>query len=133
MSFQCTIVTPEEQAFDAAVTSVVLPAFDGMMGILSGHSPMLVQLGVGPFEIEEGAGGKGSKRKFVVDGGVAQMKDNRLTVLTGYAASVDKIDVAAVKAELATAEAKKPEDAAGKIKVTAEIARAKAKLHAAGA
>ncbi len=131
MSFQCTIVTPEAQTFDATVTSVVLPAHDGMIGILSGHSPLLIQLGVGSFEVETSAG-KGGRSRFVVDGGVAQMKDNRLTVLTNYAASADAIDVPAVKAELAAAEARNPTDAAGKIRTTSEIARAKAKLHAAG-
>jgi F-type H+-transporting ATPase subunit epsilon len=130
MSFQCTIVTPEEQTFDATVNGVVLPAHDGMLGILTGHSPLLVQLGVGTFEAEQAGAGR---RRFVIDGGVAQMCDNRLTVLTGYAAAADTVDVAAVKAELAAAEARDPKDAAGKIRKASDISRAKAKLQVAGA
>ena len=61
------------------------------------------------------------------------MCDNRLTVLTGYAAAADTVDVAAVKAELAAAEARDPKDAAGKIRKASDISRAKAKLQVAGA
>ena len=47
MSFQCTVVTPEEQAFDAQVTQAILPAHDGLVGILTDRAPLLVKLGTG--------------------------------------------------------------------------------------
>ena len=40
MSFQCTVVTPEQQILDETVTQVILPAHDGQMGILTGRAPL---------------------------------------------------------------------------------------------
>ena len=87
MSFQCTVVTPEQQAFDAAITQAILPSHDGLMGILTGRAPLLVRLGKGPLRLDL-IGGK--SQTFAVDGGVAQMKDNRLTVLTGSAVASEQ-------------------------------------------
>ncbi len=80
--FHCTVVTPEAQVFDADVTSVVLPAHDGQMGVLSLHAPMMVQLGEGSLDITPSAGGS---QKLKIKGGFAQVKDNQLVVLTDEA------------------------------------------------
>jgi F-type H+-transporting ATPase subunit epsilon len=98
MAFKCTLVTPETQLFDDSATSVVLPAFDGQIGILTDHAPALMKLGSGELLITTAA--KATVR-FFVDGGVAQMKDNVLTILTDQAIDPAKIDVEAAKKELA--------------------------------
>ena len=82
MSFQCTVVTPEQQALDESAEQVVLPAHDGQLGILTGRAPLLVKLGVGPMRVDLAGGGR---KLFLVDGGVAEMKDDKLTVLPRYA------------------------------------------------
>ena len=79
MSFQCDIVTPDHEVFKEPVSSVVLPAHDGYLGILTGRAPILVRLGAGTLTATLVRGGSAA---FEVRGGVAQMKDNRLTVLT---------------------------------------------------
>lgn len=79
MAFQCTIVTPEQQAFEASVKQAIIPAHDGLIGLLTGRAPLLVKLGVGPLRVDLP---DGRQQFFQVEGGVAQMKDNRLTVLT---------------------------------------------------
>lgn len=96
MSFQCTIVTPEQQLLDQPVTQVILPAHDGQIGILTGRSPLLAKLGLGKLQIDV-AGGK--RQTFLVDGGIAQMKDNKLTVLTNAAWAPEDIDAAAARQE----------------------------------
>jgi F-type H+-transporting ATPase subunit epsilon len=78
VSFQCDIVTPDSQPFAGTVESVVLPAHDGQVGILTGRAPLLVKLGTGTLTTRIG----GTEKHFQVDRGVAQMKDNKLTVLT---------------------------------------------------
>lgn len=98
MAFKCTLVTPETQLFDDTVVSVVLPAHDGQIGILTDHAPVLLKIGSGELLIETAA--KATVR-FFVDGGVAQMKDNVLTILTDQAMDPAKIDVEAAKKELA--------------------------------
>ncbi len=79
MAFQCDIVTPDHEVFKESVSSVVLPAHDGYLGILTNRAPLLVRLGAGTLTATLVRGGATA---FEVRGGVAQMKDNRLTVLT---------------------------------------------------
>ena len=104
MSFQCVIVTPEQQLLDEAATQAVVPAHDGLVGILTGRAPLLVKLGLGPLRIDL-SGGK--TREFLVDGGVAQMKDNRLTVVTNAAWAPDELDPETARAEYAEAAARR--------------------------
>jgi len=127
MAFQCVIVTPEQQALDESVTQAILPAHDGLLGILTDRAPLLVKLGAGPLRIDL-AGGQ--KREFFVEGGVAEMKDNRLTVLTNEAIPSDQIDAATARAEFAEASARKPTDAksAGDRQRQLDRARAKERL-----
>ena len=108
MAFQCTIVTPEAQALDESVSQAILPAHDGLIGILTDRAPLLVKLGVGPLRVDL-AGGQ--KKFFLVDGGVAQMKDNKLTVLTTVAKASTELDAQTARAEYAEAAARKPTDA----------------------
>lgn len=103
MSFKCVIVTPEAQALDAQVSQVILPAFDGQLGILTGRSPLLAKLGLGALRLDVVGGGRQS---FFVEGGVAQMKGNTLTVLTNEAVPAAEIDPATARAEYAEAEAR---------------------------
>jgi F-type H+-transporting ATPase subunit epsilon len=107
MSFQCTIVTPEQQALDATVEQAILPAHDGLIGILTDRAPLLVKLGVGPLRVDIK---QGQQRHFLVDGGVAQMKDNKLTVLTTLATPAGEISADTARAEYAEAEARKATD-----------------------
>ena len=43
MSFRCVVVTPEQQTLDETVTQAILPAHDGLLGILTDRSPLLVK------------------------------------------------------------------------------------------
>lgn len=104
MPFRCVIVTPEQQVLDASLTAAVLPAHDGLIGILTDRAPLLAKLGQGPLRVDL-AGGQ--TRSFYVEGGVAQMKDNRLTILTNEATPAGEIDADAARAEYAEAVARK--------------------------
>ena len=107
MSFRCVVVTPEQQTLDETVSQAILPAHDGLLGILTDRAPILVKLGIGPLRIDL-AGGQ--KRTYFIDGGIAQMKDNNLTILTQEAISPENIDAAAAKAAYEAAKAKAPSD-----------------------
>ena len=80
MAFDCDIVTPDREVFKESVSSVILPAHDGQIGILTNRAPLLVRLGAGTLTATLARGG--TTTAFRVRGGVAQMKDNHLTVLT---------------------------------------------------
>ena len=107
MSFQCTVVTPEEQVLDETVTQAILPAHDGQIGILTGRAPILVKLGAGPLRVDVQGG---QSRTYFVDGGIAQMTGDKLTVLTDEATPAAEIDLESAKAEFAEATARVPTD-----------------------
>lgn len=129
MAFRCVIVTPEEQALDESASQAIVPAWDGQLGILTGRAPILVKLGLGPLRIDL-AGGK--QRTFLIDGGIAQMKDNRLTILTDQATAAEDIDVEAARAEYAAAEARVANDLKDREDRTHQMRRARMKQELAG-
>ena len=102
MAFQCVIVTPDQQAFDERITQAIVPAHDGQIGILTDRAPLLVKLGTGALQLDVAAG---QRRTLFIDGGIAQMKDNRLTIVTNEAINPADIDAETARAEYAEASA----------------------------
>ncbi len=129
MSFQCTVVTPEQQVLDETVTQAILPAHDGQIGILTSRAPLLVKLGAGALRVDV-AGGQ--SRTWFVDGGIAQMKGNKLTVLTDEATPATEIDAETARAEYAEALARIPTDDKTKKDRDRAMQRARAKQMVAG-
>ncbi len=82
-----SVISPEAVLFDGDAESVVAPAFDGEVGILTGHAPMMTLLGKGQLRVSGGAGGV-EARQFAVEGGFLQVVDNQVRVVTEKAASV---------------------------------------------
>ena len=76
------VVSPERVVFDGEGISVVAPAWDGKVGILTGHAPMITLLGMGELAVDLPGGGS---RTFHVAGGALQVLDNQVTVLSEYA------------------------------------------------
>lgn len=79
MAFECVVVTPEQQAFSEKISQAILPAHDGMIGILTDRAPLLVKLAKGTLRLDLV---NGQKTTFQIQGGIAQMKGNKLTILT---------------------------------------------------
>jgi F-type H+-transporting ATPase subunit epsilon len=129
MAFRCTIVTPEEQVLDESLTQAILPAHDGLIGILTDRAPLLAKLGQGPLRVDL-AGGQ--SRYYYVEGGIAQMKDNRLTILTSEATPASEIDAEAARAEYAEAVARRITDAHSFDDRQKQMARGRAKQELAG-
>ena len=98
MAFQCTVATPEGLVFDQSVTGAIVPAHDGQIGILTDRAPILLKIGAGELRLHV-AGGKDAT--LFVAGGVAQMKDNVLTILTDEAVAPEKLDVEAARKAIA--------------------------------
>ncbi len=87
-TFNCTVITPEAAVLECDVTSVAFPAHDGEMGILNHRAPLICRMGIGTLRIE----GPDGPHRFFVDGGFAQVVDNRLTLLTEQARTIDELD-----------------------------------------
>ncbi|MCX5762748.1 MAG: ATP synthase F1 subunit epsilon [Gemmatimonadetes bacterium] len=75
-----SVVSPEATLFEGEATSVVAPAFDGEVGILLNHAPMITVLGQGTLRVE-GA----TPARFTVSGGFVQVVDNQVRVVTEQA------------------------------------------------
>ncbi len=94
--FHCSVVTPERAVLECEAKFVALPAWDGEVGILKGRAPLLCKLGIGRLRIETAAG----TQVLFVDGGFAEMLDNRLTILTEDARAPEELDRQAASANL---------------------------------
>ena len=123
MAFQCVIVTPDQQAFDERITQAIVPAHDGQMGILTDRAPLLVKLGTGALQLDVAAG---SRRTLFIDGGIAQMKDNRLTIVTNEAIDPADIDAETARAEYAEASAQVATDEKSQADRQRRLTRARA-------
>ena len=71
------VISPTEVGFEGTGDSVVVPAHDGLMGILRGHAPMMTLLGTGEVTVRDGA----SIYRIAVSGGFLQVVDNEVSVL----------------------------------------------------
>ncbi len=76
-TIQCSILTPEHTLYEGEVGFAVVQAFDGEMGFLFNHSPLISELGVGEVRLSD----SNSTESFFVEGGVVEIKDNKMIVL----------------------------------------------------
>lgn len=81
----CTVITPEKQVLEAQATQVIVPAHDGLIGILDHRAPLVCELGEGRLRIDLAGGGQ---KNVDIAGGFAQVLNNQVTVLTERAAEV---------------------------------------------
>jgi F-type H+-transporting ATPase subunit epsilon len=72
-----TLIAPDRSLFDGEATSVVAPAYDGLVGILPGHAPFLTLLGTGSLTVTQG----GSSNRFTVAGGFLQVVGDTVRVV----------------------------------------------------
>jgi len=73
-----SVISPERTLFEGSARGVVAPAFDGELGILPMHSPLMTLLGKGTLRVDTAEG----ERRFGVDGGFLQVVDNEVRVVT---------------------------------------------------
>jgi F-type H+-transporting ATPase subunit epsilon len=90
------MTTPEKVAMQGQAEFVVLPAFEGEMGVLPGHAPFLVQLKPGEVRVTE----NGEVRRFAVSGGFAEVKDDKVALFAETAELADSIDAERAKQAL---------------------------------
>jgi F-type H+-transporting ATPase subunit epsilon len=87
-TFHFDLVSPEQLAFSGEVDQVDIPGVEGDFGVLAGHAPVVAAVRPGILTITTG----GAHQKMVVLGGLAEVSDNRLTVLADVATSIQEVD-----------------------------------------
>jgi F-type H+-transporting ATPase subunit epsilon len=78
-----SVISPEAVLFEGTTESVTAPAFDGEVGILTGHAPMMTLLGRGELRLGTGGG-----HRFRVEGGFLQVVDDKVRVVTEHASKL---------------------------------------------
>ena len=87
--FKLEIVNPEKSFLNKDdVSEVVVPAFEGEMGILKDHISIISFLKAGILKVFS----KSGEDKYYVEDGIIEFKENTLSVLTSSIFSLDKID-----------------------------------------
>jgi F-type H+-transporting ATPase subunit epsilon len=92
-------VTPEDTILDEKADFVVVPLFDGELGIGANHSPMIGRLGYGELRLRTGE----NVQRFYVDGGFVEVLGDTITVLTNQAVLTTEVDLEESRSQLAEA------------------------------
>ena len=104
---QVELVAADRTVWSGQASMIVAKTADGDIGVLRNHMPVLSLLVDGVVEIVPVDG----ERMFAaVDGGFLSVANNRVSILSQFAALSDEIDVAAARAELEAAQADADDD-----------------------
>jgi F-type H+-transporting ATPase subunit epsilon len=87
--FKVEIINPEKSfLFKEDVIEVIIPAFEGEMGILKNHISIISFLKPGIIKVFS----KSGEENYYVEDGIVEFKDNNLSVLTSYIFNIKDID-----------------------------------------
>ena len=88
-TFNIEIVNPEKSFLKKEnVSEVVVPAFEGELGILKDHISIISFLKPGIIKIFSGA----EEERFYIDDGIVEFKDNSLSILTSSIFDIKNLD-----------------------------------------
>jgi len=100
------IATPDTVKYDEEAEMIIMRCISGDMGILANHEPTSAILDYGVLRILNG----NVERRMAVFGGIAQIGDNKVTILANDAQWPEDIDIAFVEAERERLERRSQED-----------------------
>lgn len=83
------IVTMERMVYSGHADVVLAPGFEGQLGILPKHSPLITRLGCGELLLRQG----GREEAFAISGGFMEVLPDRVVVLADSAEAAAEIDV----------------------------------------
>ena len=98
--FTVEIISPDQTILKQETSEVVIPSFEGKMGILNNHIPLITFLRPGIITIKaEG------EKKYYVEEGTVEFSNNNLLILTSTAKDVDNLDKTQINDLIQKAEA----------------------------
>ena len=99
--FKIEIINPEKSFLSKDdVKEVVIPAFEGEMGILKDHISIISFLKPGIIKIHS----KSGEEKYYVEDGIVEFKNNNLSILTSSIFSIKDLEKTKVQNLIKTAE-----------------------------
>ena len=85
--FSVEIISPEKSIIQTNTFEVVIPSYEGEMGILKGHIPLITFLRPGLVSISGD-----NEKKFFVEDGTVEFAENNLLILTSTAKEISTIN-----------------------------------------
>ena len=99
--FKLEIINPEKSFFSSEnVNEVIIPAFEGDMGILKDHISIISFLKPGIIKVLS----NNVEEKFYVEDGIVEFKDNHLSILTSSIFNLKDADKSLIDKNLKDAE-----------------------------
>ena len=77
--FTIEIITPDKSILNLETNEVTIPSYEGQMGILKDHIPLITFLRPGVIYI------KNQEKKYFVEEGTVEFSENKLLILTSTA------------------------------------------------
>ena len=99
--FTLEIISPDRQIIKIETSEVIIPAYEGEIGILKDHIPLITFLRPGLIQIQ----GESDKKYFVEDGTV-EFANNNLLILTSTAKEIQELDKNLIDSIISSAENK---------------------------
>ena len=78
--FTIEIITPDKTILKSEATEVTIPSFEGQMGILKDHIPLITFLRPGIIIVQNQ-----EEKKYFIEEGTVEFSDNNLLILTSTA------------------------------------------------
>ncbi len=97
---QFTVVTLDRKVLEVEADEIMLPAFNGYIGVLPGHTPLLAVLRVGAAMYRNA----GRAHHFVIRSGFAEVLPDRVTAMVDSATMPEEVDRAKTEADRSEAE-----------------------------
>lgn len=119
-TFQCDIVSAQDEIWSGQAAQVFATGVSGELGIYPRHTPLITQLKPGSVRVVDD---QGEEQLFFVGGGIIEIQPHIVTVLADTAMRGDDLDEAAAQKSKEEAE-RAIADRTGEL----EVAEAQAKL-----
>ena len=103
--FSVEIITPNNSILKTEALEVILPCYEGEIGILKDHIPIITFLRPGIIKIQSD-----SKKNFYVEEGTVEFSKNSLLILTSNAILVSKLNTKTLEALIEESEKKLNDD-----------------------
>lgn len=120
-----SLLSPERIVAELSATSLKVPAFDGLIEVLPGHTAMLSKLGSGGLEIR--GIDAGEEEEFFISGGYLEVVDNKVKILVDVVERVGEIDLERAERSRKRAEERLKDQKADIARALAALERAKAR------
>tara|TARA_B100000963_G_scaffold37495_1_gene28014 strand:- start:68 stop:454 length:387 start_codon:yes stop_codon:yes gene_type:complete len=98
--FTVEIISPDQTILKQETKEVIIPSFEGQMGILNNHIPLITFLRPGIITINAE-----SEKKYYVEEGTVEFSNNNLLILTSTARDLANFDKSSINNMLQKAEA----------------------------